>query len=155
MQTTEAVEPRANFGLGWLLLCFAFVAHVVDEALTDFLSYFNATVLALYGHFAWFPRMDMAFRTWITGLIVANAVLLLLTPFAYRNARSLRPLAYFFAGIMMLNAVGHALATLRGQTVPSVHFSGAAPGFYSSPVLFAAGIYLLSRLRRTRTSAGG
>jgi hypothetical protein len=155
MQTAPAIEPRANFGLAWLLLCFAFVAHVVDEALTDFLSYFNATVLALYGHFPWFPRLDMEFRTWLAALIVANVLLLLLTPLAYRNAEPLRPLAYFFAVIMLVNALGHTVATLRGQTVPSVHFSGPAPGFYSSPLLFAAAIYLLLRLRRSAKTLSG
>jgi hypothetical protein len=154
MPTAQAFEPRENFGLAWLLLCLAFVAHVVDEALTDFLSYFNATVLTLHGHFPWFPRMDMEFRAWITALIVANAVLLLLTPFAYRNARLLRPLAYFFAAVMLVNAMGHTLTTLRGQTVPSVHFSGPAPGFYSSPLLFAAATYLLMRLRRSAKPKG-
>jgi hypothetical protein len=147
MHSVQAGKPRANFGMAWLLLCLSFVAHVVDEALTDFLSYFNATVLALYGHFPWFPRMDMEFRTWLAALVVANVLLLLLTPFAYRNAEPLRPLAYLFAVIMLVNALGHTVATLRGQTVPSVHFSGPAPGFYSSPLLVAAAIYLLIRLR--------
>jgi len=149
MRPESGFEPRANFGLAWLLLCLALVAHVVDEALTDFLGYFNATVLTLHGHFPWFPRMDMEFRQWLTALIAANAVLLLLTPLAYRNARFLRPLAYVFAAIMLLNAIGHTLATLLGHTVPSVHFEGPAPGFYSSPLLFAASIYLLLRLWRS------
>jgi hypothetical protein len=149
MAAGDVTERRANFGLAWQLLCLAFVAHFVDEALTDFLSYYNATVLTLYGHFSWFPRMDMDFRGWITVLIVANAVSLLLTPFAYRNAGFLRPVAYFFAGIMLLNGVGHIFFTVLGHTVPSVSFEGTAPGFYSSPLLLAASIYLLVRLRRS------
>jgi hypothetical protein len=61
--------------------------HVWDEAAHDFLSYYNSTVLALDGHFSWFPRMAMQFRTWLAALLVANLVLLVLTPWAYRNAR--------------------------------------------------------------------
>lgn len=80
MAAGNASVQRGNFGLAWLLLCLAFVAHFVEEALTGFLEYYNATVLTLYGHFSWFPRVDMEFRGWITRLIVANAVLLLLTP---------------------------------------------------------------------------
>jgi hypothetical protein len=90
------------------------------------------------------------FREWLTGLIIANIVLLLLTPFAFRNARWLRPLAYFFAFVHLLNGMGHTLATIFGQTVSTIHFARPAPGFYSSPFLFAGSIYLLIRLRATR-----
>jgi hypothetical protein len=61
--------------------------HVRRFIPNDFLSYYNSTVLALYGHFSWFPRMAMQFRTWLAALLVANLVLLVLTPWAYRNAR--------------------------------------------------------------------
>jgi hypothetical protein len=89
------------------------------------------------------------------GLIVANLVLLALTPFAYRNARGLRPLAYFYAGVMLLNGMGHTIFTVLGRTVPSVHFSRPAPGFYSSPFLLITSIYLFLRLRASpKTKAG-
>ncbi len=90
------------------------------------------------------------YREWLIGLIVANAVLLLLTPFAFRNARWLRPLAYFFAVMMLLNGTGHTIATILGRTVSSIHFPRPAPGFYSSPLLFAGSIYLLIRLSASR-----
>jgi hypothetical protein len=73
-----------------------------------------------------------------------------MTPFAFRNARWLRPLAYFFAITMLLNGMGHTLATIFGQTVSSVHVPRPAPGFYSSPLLFAGSIYLLISLRANR-----
>ncbi|GAC1700533.1 MAG: hypothetical protein NVS9B4_02090 [Candidatus Acidiferrum sp.] len=145
----DLTERAGNFGLAWLLLCLAFVAHSVDEALTDFLSYYNATVLTLYGHFSWFPRLDMDVHRWATVLIVTNMVLLSLTPFAYRNARFLRPVAYFFAALLLVNGMGHIFFTVLGHTVPSVSFDGSAPGFYSSPLLLAGSIYLLVRLRRS------
>jgi hypothetical protein len=102
--------------------------------------------------YAWFPMPAFEYRDWLTGLIVANAVFLLLTPFAFRNARWLRPLAYFYAGVHLLNGMGHTLATIFGQTVSSVHFPRPAPGFYSSPLLLAGSIYLLIRLRASRRS---
>jgi hypothetical protein len=34
------------------------------------------------------------YREWLVGLIAANVLLLALTPFAYRNSRALRPLAW-------------------------------------------------------------
>jgi len=142
----------ANFGVAWFLLCLAFWAHVADEALTGFLPVYNATVLAMRTEYKWFPMPTFEFREWLIGLIFANAVLLLLTPFAFQNARWLRPLAYFHAGVHLLNGMGHTLGTIFGQTVSTVHFARPAPGFYSSPLLFAASIYLLLRLRTTRQS---
>jgi hypothetical protein len=139
-----------NFGTAWFLLCLAFCAHVTDEALTGFLPVYNATVLAMRSQYKWFPMPPFGFREWLTGLIIANIVLLLLTPFAFRNARWLRPLAYFFAFVHLLNGMGHTLATIFGQTVSTIHFARPAPGFYSSPFLFAGSIYLLIRLRATR-----
>ena len=141
-----------NFGMAWFLLCIAFCVHVADEALTGFLPIYNATVLAVRSQYKWFPMPTFEFRDWLTGLIIANIVLLLLTPFAFRNAWWLRPFAYFFAFVHLLNGTGHTLATIFGQTVSTIHFARPAPGFYSSPLLFAGSIYLLIRLRATRRS---
>jgi len=139
-----------NFGSAWVFLCLAFCAHVADEALTGFLPIYNATVLAMRSQYNWFPMPTFEFREWLTGLIVANIVLLLLTPLAFRNAQWLRPLAYVHAGVHLLNGTGHTLATIFGQTVSTIHFARPAPGFYSSPLLFAGSIYLLIRLRTSR-----
>lgn len=139
-----------HFGAAWLFLCVALCAHVADEALTGFLAVYNPTVLAVRAQNPWFPMPTFEFREWLIGLIVANAVLLLLAPLAFRNARWLRPLAYFFAVVMLLNGTGHTIATIFGRTVSSVHFPRPAPGFYSSPLLFAGSIYLLIRLRASR-----
>jgi len=138
---------QSNFGMAWLLLCLAFCAHVLDETVTGFLGVYNPTVVALRAEHSWFPMPTFEFREWLTVLIVVNGVFLMLTPFAFRNARWLRPVAYFFAGVMLLNSLGHTLATIFGQTVSSVQFPRPAPGFYSSPLLLAGSIYLLVRLR--------
>lgn len=143
-------ERPNNFGLAWVLLCLAFCAHVADEALTGFLDVYNPTVTAVRATLSWFPMPTFEYREWLIGLIVANLVLLALTPLAYRNARGLRPLAYFYAGVMLLNGMGHTIFTVLGRTVPSVHFSRPAPGFYSSPFLLITSIYLFLRLRASR-----
>lgn len=147
--TTDANTKRGNFGLAWLLLCLALVVHCGDEALTDFLGYYNATVLTLYGHFSWFPRMDMDFREWAILSVTINTLLLSLTPFAYRNAPLLRTIAHVFAGILLLQGIAHIAFTVLGHTVPSVTFVSTAPGFYSSPLLVAGSIYLIIRLRQS------
>ena len=139
-----------NFGLAWILLCLAFCSHVADEALTGFLNVYNPTVVAMRARLGWFPMPTFEYRQWLVGLIVANLILLALTPFAYRNARGLRPLAYLFAGVMLLNGMGHTVFTVLGRTVASVQFPRPAPGFYSSPFLLITSIYLFARLHASR-----
>jgi hypothetical protein len=138
---------QPSFANARFLLCLAFCAHWADEALTDFLGVYNPTVLAVRTHHSWFPMPTFEFREWLIGLIVVSGVFLMLTPFAFRNARWLRPLAYFFACVMWLNDMGHTLATIFGRTVSSVQFLRPAPGFYFSPLLLAGSIYLVIRLR--------
>lgn len=140
----------STFGYAWLALCFSLCLHVADEALTGFLPLYNATVLALRAERSWYPMPPFEYRSWLTGLIVVNAVLLLLAPFAFRNSRWLRPVAYIFAVIMLLNGMGHTLATIFGRgPVASIAIPRPAPGFYSSPFLLVAAVYLLVTLRRS------
>jgi len=148
-----ASERTNHFGLAWGLLCLAFCAHVADEALTGFLDVYNPTVTAMRARLSWFPMPTFWYRDWLTGLIVVNLFLLALTPLAYRNARALRPLAYFYAGVMLLNGMGHTIFTALGRTVSSVHFPRPAPGFYSSPFLLGASIYMFIRLRASRKTS--
>jgi hypothetical protein len=151
----SAAPPSAlpsDFGLAWILLCLAFCSHLADEALTGFLNVYNPTVIAMRDRLGWFPMPTFQYREWLVGLIVANLILLALTPFAYRNARGLRPLAYFYAGVMLLNGLGHTVFTVLGRTVASVQFPRPAPGFYSSPFLLITSIYLFTRLRASRNA---
>ena len=146
---TEVPSASRHFGAAWITLCVAFAAHVADEALTGFLEIYNPTVLALRQRYDWFPMPVFEFREWLTGLVIAVAVLLALSPFALRGARWLRPLAYLFAVIMLLNAVGHTLGTIFGRTLPSITFERPMPGFYSSPFLLVASVYMLHELGRS------
>jgi hypothetical protein len=141
------VQPD-GFGVAWVTLCVGFVLHVVDEAFTDILSVYNPTMLALRAQMRWLPLPTFSLKPWLAGMVLVNIALLLLSPYAFRGACWIRPLAYGFAGIMILNAIGHVLGTIAGQTVASVRFSRPMSGFYSSPFLLVAAIYLLSRVRR-------
>jgi hypothetical protein len=149
MTDSNSSSHFSNFGLAWLLLSLAFTAHFVEEALRGFLGYYNATVLTLYGDVSWFPRIDISFRSWFIGSIFFIAALLTLTPLAYRNARRLRLVAFLFAGVMLFEGMGHIFATLRGRTVAPAYFDGTSPGFYSSPLLLFASIYLFVSLRHS------
>ncbi len=158
IQMTASATPlyapgRSTFRLGvaWLLMCAALALHVTDEALTGFLAVYNPTVLAMPAKLGFWPMPTFEFREWLTGLVIGILLLSALSPFAFRNARSIRPVFYFCAVVTgLLNALGHTIATILGHTVAAVRFPRPAPGFYSSPVLLIASIYLLVQLRRTR-----
>src|SRR5713101_8351672 len=145
-------EPSTfKLGIAWVALCLALAIHVTDEASTGFLSVYNPTVLALRAKLGFWPMPTFEFREWLTGLVIGILLLSALSPFAFRNARSIRPVFYFCAVVTgLLNALGHTIATILGHTVAAVQFPRPAPGFYSSPVLLIASIYLLVQLRRTQ-----
>lgn len=138
--------------MAWVALCLALSLHVADEALSGFLAVYNPTVLALRHEMPWLPLPIFRFEAWLAGLILASLLMFSLSVFVFRGARWIRPIAYAFALIMVLNGLGHALATVFGRTVRSVRIPGAAPGFYSSPLLLAAAIWLLVELRRSAAS---
>jgi hypothetical protein len=147
-------EPATSrLGIAWVALCLALAVHVTDEALTGFLSVYNPTVLALRAKLGFWPMPTFEFREWLAGLVFGILLLAALSPFAFRNARWIRPIFYFCAIVTgVLNALGHTVATILGQTVSTVRFSRPAPGFYSSPLLLMAAIYALVQLRRTRAA---
>jgi len=70
------------------------------------------------------------------GLILAVCVLASLTPFVYRGAGWMRPIAYPFGIVMAGNGMLHL--------VGSIYLRKAMPGVYSAPLLLAAAIYLLA-----------
>ena len=76
-------------------------------------------------------------------------ILICLSPLAYRGVGWLRPVAWIYAAIMLLNGFGHTLFTILGHTVASVTFPRPAPGFYSSPFLLAASLWMIVRLGQT------
>jgi len=151
----DSSPQNRSLGRAWILLCLALALHVFDEATTGFLRVYNPTVTALRARFGWWPMPTFEFGDWLAGLIVTCVVLLALTGFMARGAKGTRVLAYFFAIIMLLNAAGHTLATVFGQTVASVTFPRPAPGFWSSPFLAAAAIYLLIVLQRPVQKTSG
>lgn len=136
-----------RLGRAWLALCLALAVHITDEALTGFLAVYNPTVVALRGTLPWLPLPLFGFKAWLAGLMVVTMLLLALSVFAFRGARWIRLAGYAFALIMLANGLAHSLGTVLGRTVESVRFSGPMPGFYSSPFLLAASIYLLIQLR--------
>src|SRR6185437_12182316 len=130
-----------RLGLAWIFLWLALALHVADEAANGFLFVYNPTVTALRERLGFWPMPTFTFEVWFTGLTVGILILAALTPFAFRNAAWMRPIVYFCAIVLILNACVHTLGTIFGRTVGTVHFSRPAPGFISSPILLGAGIY--------------
>lgn len=148
----DSFPRNRQLSYAWILLCLALGLHIFDEATTGFLGIYNPTVIALRERLGWWPMPNFEFGEWLTGLIVGCVVLLGLTGFVSRGAKGTRGLAYGFAILMLFNAAGHTLATIFGQTVASVTFPRPAPGFWSSPFMAAAAVYLLVQLRKSATS---
>jgi hypothetical protein len=140
-----AADARA-LQRAWILLVVALALHVVDEALTDFLAFYNPLVLQIRSRVAWFPMPTFAFTPWIAMLAVALVLLAALTPAVRRGMAGARVIAYGFSGIMFLNGVGH----LAG----SVYFGRWLPGATSAPLLLAASSLLFYQLRRRTPSRG-
>lgn len=131
-----------SWGQPWLVLCLAFGLHVADEALNDFLSTYNPVVREIRQHVPWLPLPTFTFAVWLSLLVGAVTVLLTLTEFAYRGSRWLRPLAYVFSVVMLLNGLQHVAASgYAGRPIA---------GVYSSPLLSGAALWLFVRLWQTR-----
>lgn len=145
----DSISQNRSLGHAWILLCLALGLHVLDEASTGFLRVYNPTVMALRERLGWWPMPTFEFGEWLAGLIVGCVVLLALSGLVARGVKGTRALAYVFAILMLFNAAGHTLATIFGQTVASVTFPRPAPGFWSSPFMAAAAIYLLIQLRKS------
>jgi len=143
-----AAIPHAQLFWAWIALCLALALHVVDEASTGFLSVYNPTVMALRKSRPWLPFPVFTFGVWLAGLVAAIVLLLCLSVFVLHGARWMRPLGYVFAFIMFANGLGHILGTILGRTVASIRFPRPMPGFYSSPFLLLASVYLLYELAR-------
>ncbi|MGB9104663.1 MAG: hypothetical protein WCC59_07895 [Terriglobales bacterium] len=143
------LQRTSRLGWSWLALCAALALHVTDEALTGFLGVWNPTVAAVHVRWPWLPMPTFRFDVWLGGLIALVVVLFAAWPRFFHGAGVLRLPAYVFSALMVGNGLGHAVATALGHTVPEVSFARPAPGFYSSPLLIAAAVWVIAELRRT------
>ena len=134
----ESLHRR--WALAWLGLTAALALHVADEALTGFLPLYNEVVSTARESYPWLPFPVFTFDGWLTMLVVAVIALAAFTLPALRGRRWLRPIAYFYAVLMIANGIGHLAA--------SAHFEMWAPGTTSAPLLLLAGVLLMRETRR-------
>jgi len=136
----EIEASRRRWGICWLVLCGALALHVVDEAATGFLSLWNPLVDSIRHRVVWIPLPSFEYGVWLGGLILAIAVLIGLSWFAFEGARWIRPVAYALSAIMIGNGLGHIAA--------SMWLGRPAPGVTSSSALLTAAACLLWSTRR-------
>ncbi len=129
-------------GLGWVGVSLALALHVTDEALNDFLSFYNPMVLRIREEIPLLPLPTFEFEWWFAGLTVAVLVLLALATLVFQGRRWTIPASYIYGGLMCLNAFGHMGASIVNRRM--------MPGVYSSPVLLAASVWLIVCARRRR-----
>ena len=139
------LTPTLRFGIAWMALVFVLAIHVVDEMATDFLPFYNALVTSVRASHEWFPMPTISLPAWLNGLGIALVALLLSSPLVFEGKRYMRPIAFGFGGLMVLNAFGHIGA--------SFYYGRAVPGVYSSPLLMIAALFLLFAAYRDRDPA--
>ena len=130
----------------WRVLVGVLGLHVVDEALTDFLDFYNPLVLRIREQLPWFPMPTFTFNLWLGGLVAACAVLALVTPVIRRGSLPARLASYAFSALMFLNGLGH----LGG----SIYFQRWLPGATSAPLLLVASVMLARATRRRGRNLG-
>lgn len=134
-RTLTAGESASRHRRAWLLLVGALGCHIVDEALTGFLDFYNPLVLSIRERMPWFPMPTFEFDVWLVGLVIAVVALALLAPAVRRGGLAIVLASFIFGAIMLLNGVGH----LAG----SAYFGRWLPGATSSPLLLLASVALL------------
>ena len=130
-------------GYAWAALVLALGLHVADEAANDFLRLYNPVALSIREALGVGPP-TFTFEVWLSGLILAVAVLLLLTPLAAARSAGMRYFALFFAAFMVVNGLGHmVMSAFAGEIVA---------GTYSAPALLvaAANLWGVARSRWAR-----
>lgn len=132
----------------WLFLVAALALHVLDEALTGFLDFYNPLILQLRESLGFWPMPTFTFGVWLSGLVALVVILAVLTPAVRRGATGTRLVSWVLAVIMLGNGIAH----LAG----SVYYRRWLPGATSAPLLLVASIMLmdatLARSRRADAS---
>ena len=80
-------NPARRFGFTWVAMAVVIALHVTDEAATDFLSVYNPAVRAIRARLPFLPLPTFTFGVWLAGRAAGVALLLALSPLAFRQSR--------------------------------------------------------------------
>jgi hypothetical protein len=118
----------------WFLVVAVLATHVIDEAATDFLGFYNPLVLSVRARVHWFPMPTFTFSIWLAGLILLVIVLASMGRMVRNGSVGARLASWVLAALMFLNGIGH----LGG----SLFLKRWLPGTTSAPLLVAASFWL-------------
>ena len=115
----------------------ALALHVADEAIHDFLPFYNELVSQMQDSLGFSPIPTFSYTAWLGGLIAFIVICFALTPIVRRGGRFIRWFTIVLGIIMIGNALGHMIG--------SIYFGRLTPGFWSSPVLLPAAVFVVVR----------
>lgn len=143
------LRRKPGLAAAWVALTLALAAHVADEAIHDFLAFYNPLAMSLRDLLLWTWMPTFTFGAWIAALIAAVAALLSVSWFAFYGARWMLWASLLYGAAMCLNGLLHLAA--------SVYLRKMVPGVWTSPLLLVCGVWLLAealaQLRRPPISA--
>jgi hypothetical protein len=140
------ITSNRKHGRDWLLLTVAMTIHIIDEAVHDFLSFYNPIVGRITNAIPYLPLPIFTFQSWIAGLIIAVAVLFGCSIFVFRGIRLMIAASYVYGAVMLMNGLIHL--------VGSLFMSELLPGSYSAPFLAVSAAYLILVTRKVVRSGG-
>ena len=128
----------------WFVLVGMLALHILDEALNDFLGFYNPLVENMRTRVAWFPMPTFTLVVWLSGLVALVVVLAMLGFVVRRGGIGIHIASLMLSVIMFLNGLGHLIG--------SIYFQRWLAGATSSLLLIFASILLAYRtLERKRT----
>ncbi len=126
-------KPR--YAVAWVALTLALAVHVFDEALHDFLAFYNPIAMSLRDALLWTWMPTFEFSVWLGGLICALAALLSMSCLAFYGARWMVWASIPYGLLMCANGALHLSASWYLQKL--------VPGVWSAPLLLLCGGWLL------------
>ncbi|MBI4889832.1 MAG: HXXEE domain-containing protein [Acidobacteria bacterium] len=126
-------KPR--YAVAWVALTLALAVHVFDEALHDFLAFYNPIAMSLRDVMLWTWMPTFEFGVWLGGLICVLAALLSMSCLAFYGARWMVWAALPYGLLMCGNGALHLAA--------SWYLRKLVPGVWSAPLLLVCGGWLL------------
>lgn len=123
--------------LAWIIFISALALHVLDEAMTDFLPFYNQMVSNLQEKYGYFPAPTFTFQNWLAGLITVIVIGYLATIKVAQGGKVIRVITIVLGILMIANALGHILGSL--------YYERMLPGLMSSPILLVASIWVVIR----------
>jgi len=131
-----------QFARAWGVMAWAILIHVLDEAYNNFLVVYNPAAMALTERYPWLPLPVFQFEYWLGGLLAAVFILMALTPVARRESMAILLAGQALALLAAVNGLVHIATTIAGRFPGGFEFARPLPGFWSSPILIAASVWL-------------